>query len=58
MALIAMLVESDKGTEGKGGCLKTDDEHKEVTARNHQIHTEKRQEGQFIEFTPAHGDKF
>ena len=32
MALVAVLVESDKGAERKRCCLKTDDEHQEMTA--------------------------
>ena len=55
VALIAVLVESDKGAEGKRGGFETDDEHQKVAARNHQIHAEEGQKNQFVEFSAAHG---
>ncbi len=57
MAFIAVLVKGDKGAEGERGCFKTDDEHQEVTARNHEIHAEEGQEHKLVEFTATDGHK-
>ena len=57
MALIAVLVESDECAEGERGCLESDDEHQEVTARNHEVHAEQCEKYQFIELAAAHGGK-
>ena len=48
-AFVAVLVERHDGRHGHGGEFETDEEHQEVTARNHKVHPQKGEEGDEVE---------
>ena len=58
MALIFVLLEGHKGCQRQRGGLESDDEHEEVAGRNHQIHSEERQQNQLVEFAAADAGEF
>ncbi len=54
VALVAVFVEGDHCGEGQRGAFKTDNEEKEMTCRNHEVHAEESDKEQLVELATAH----
>ena len=48
-AFVAVLVEGHGGSHGDAGGFKTDEEHEEVSAGNHEVHSKQCEEGDEVE---------